>query len=256
MGPIIGISCASIVESGWGRFSPGHRCDLLDREYSSAIQELKACPILIPNVLHGKTLKDVMDLLDGLLISGGTDVNPCRYGEDPLPGLGEIDAPRDECELAQARMALDRDLPLLGICRGMQVLNVAAGGTLFQDMQTQIPNSLKHRQDADKEVLTHRVAIEKKTLLYGILQKETLSVNGKHHQAVKDLGAGLTISAKAPDGVIEGIENPGSRFVVGVQWHPEGNWKEDSDSMKIFAAFVSAARVGARRGALTGKSRE
>lgn len=256
MGLIIGITCASTVDAGWGRFSPGHRCDLLDREYSAAIQELKACPVLIPNLPHEKTLRDLMDLLDGLLISGGTDINPRRYGEDSLPGLGEIDAPRDECELLLARMALDRDLPLLGICRGMQVLNVAAGGTLFQDIQIQIPNSLKHRQDADKGVPTHRVTIEKKTRLHGIFQKEILWVNGKHHQAVKDLGSGLSVSARSPDGVIEGIESSGSRFVVGVQWHPEGNWKEDPDSVKLFTAFISAARTEARRGALAGKNRE
>jgi len=100
------------------------------------------------------------------------------------------------------------------------------------------------------------VTIEKKTLLHGILQKETLWVNGKHHQAVKDLGAGLSVSARAPDGVIEGIEGSSSRFVIGVQWHPEGNWREDADSMKLFAAFINAARAGARRGALAGKNRE
>lgn len=255
MEPLIGITCATTVRPGWSQFSPGHLCDFLDREYSAALQEAGACPLLIPNVLQGKTLRRLLESLDGLIISGGTDVNPRRYGEDPLPGLGEIDAPRDECELTLARLALERDLPLLGICRGIQVLNIAAGGTLFQDIQTQVPEPLKHRQSADKSVVTHRVKIEKKSLLAGILREETLWVNGMHHQAVKELGDGLSASARSGDDIIEGVEGTGNRFVIGVQWHPEGNWREDSHSRKLFQAFVEAARSGARRGALTGKSK-
>lgn len=253
MGPVVGITCASTVMPGWSRFSPGHLCDFLDREYSAAVQHLGACPVLVPNVPEEKILQGLMESLDGLVISGGTDVNPRRYGEDPLPGMGEIDAPRDECEIMLARVALEQDLPLLGICRGIQVLNIAAGGTLFQDIQTQIDKPLKHRQSADKSVVTHRVTVEKKSLLGGILQEETLWVNGMHHQAIKDLGRGLAVNARSSDGIIEGVESTRNRFVIGVQWHPEGNWREDSHSRGIFEAFVHAARSGARRAALTGK---
>jgi putative glutamine amidotransferase len=179
----------------------------------------------------------------GLILSGGPDVNPRRFGEEPLAGLGEVDEALDRMELMAVRLAIDKNLPVLGICRGIQVLNVALGGTLYQDIASQMPESLCHTPKADKAVNTHSVRIEPGNQLHKLVGQREIWVNGKHHQAVKDLASGLVATAHAKDGVVEAVELPGKRFVLGLQWHPEGTWREDLYSQKLFAAFVKAAKA-------------
>jgi putative glutamine amidotransferase len=157
--------------------------------------------------------------------------------------LDDVDDALDRFELQVARLALEKDLPLLAICRGIQVLNVSLGGTLYQDIASQVPESICHTPKVDKAVNTHAVQIEPKTRLSSIFEKKRIWVNGKHHQAVKEPAPGLTVCARAKDGVIEAVEDGERKFALGVQWHPEGTWRHDPYSRKLFRALVQAART-------------
>jgi putative glutamine amidotransferase len=177
---------------------------------------------------------------DGLLLTGGVDVEPSHYGESRHPTV-EIDAARDDYELALAREALARDLPVLAICRGAQVLNVAAGGTLVQDIPSAMPQALSHEITNPKTAIAHQIAVRSGTGLAHLLAgREQLQVNSRHHQAVKDIGRGFVVSAVAPDGVIEAIENPDAQFCIGVQWHPENFW-QTGEFRELFEGLASAA---------------
>ncbi len=241
MKPLIGITCSRTVGGAWGQYSLGHFMDYTYEEYCQAILSCGGAPVILPVSQDADTFKTIFDRLDGLLLSGGPDINPASYKEQPLPGLGEVDENLDRMELEAAALALQTNLPILGICRGIQTLNVSRGGTLYQDISSQLQASLGHAQKADKSVLTHSIQIEGGTLLYDILKKKEIQVNGKHHQAIKDLAPGLTVSARAEDGIIEAVEHPLKKFVVAVQWHPEGTWKNDRSSKRLFTAFVRAA---------------
>jgi putative glutamine amidotransferase len=210
-------------------------------EYSQAVLNAGGAPVIIPAEQDRASLERILAAAQGIILSGGPDLNPRSYGEEPLPGLGEVDEALDRMELAAARLAIETDIPLLAICRGIQVLNVALGGSLYQDIPTQRPESICHNPKADKGVNTHRVLIEKGCRLRQMMGKSAIWVNSKHHQAIKGLGAGLVPAARASDGVLEAVELPAKRFVLGVQWHPEGTWRDDPWSKKIFQAFVHAA---------------
>lgn len=241
MRPLIGITCSREVGGAWGSYSPGHYMDYTFDEYSRAICDSGGAPVLIPVAQNRVSLLAIISRMDGLILSGGPDINPWFYGEEPAEGLGEIDQDLDRMELDVANIALKKDLPIFAICRGIQILNVSQGGTLYQDIKRQVPEPLNHTQKARKSANTHSVLIEKQTLLYDIVKRRKIWVNGKHHQALKDLVPGLKISAVANDGIVEAIEDPTKKFVIGVQWHPEGTWKEDTNSKKLFRAFVKAA---------------
>ncbi len=243
MKPLIGITCSRVVGGAWGLYSPGHFMDYTFNEYSEAIGYCGGAPVLIPVAQTKDTLEGILGRVDGLLLSGGPDINPKFYGEQPIAGLGEVDEGLDRMELEAARMALGKDLPVFGICRGIQTLNVALGGTLYQDIPSQVPGAINHTQKADKAVTTHSIRIEGKTALHRILRASEIWINGKHHQAIKDAAPSLTVSAHAEDGIIEAVEDPSKRFVLGVQWHPEGTWKEEPHSKKLFRAFVRATLV-------------
>ena len=197
--------------------------------------------MLIPVAQNQESFETILNRVDALLLSGGPDINPKFYGEEPSGGLGEIDEGLDRMELAAARMALKKNLPIFAICRGIQVLNVSRGGTLYQDIPGQVQENINHSQKADKGINTHSIRIEKETLLHRILGRKEIWVNGKHHQAVNHLASGLIVSARAVDGIVEAVEHPGKEFVLGVQWHPEGTWKKDLYSKRLFRAFVQAA---------------
>ncbi|MBK5256823.1 MAG: gamma-glutamyl-gamma-aminobutyrate hydrolase family protein [Vicinamibacteria bacterium] len=190
---------------------------------------------------------EILDNCDGLLLSGGADVDPLLFGEEPHAGLGRVDGPRDPFELTLAREAVRRDMPVLGICRGLQVLNVALGGTLIQDIPSEVKGAVIHETGEDRLVIGHDVTIARDSRLAQLLSSARVGVNSFHHQAVKRLGRGLTSSAICPDdGIIEGLEMPDRRFVVAVQWHPENFWKTPNASDGLFAGFVEAARLSVR----------
>ncbi len=246
--PLIGITCSRVTGGAWGQYSLGHFMDYTYSEYSQAIQYCGGAPLIIPEAQDSNTLSTIMDRIDGLILSGGPDIHPRFYGEDVLPGLGEVDEDLDRMELEAARIALQKGLPILGICRGIQTLNVSQGGTLYQDISTQVPESINHVPKVDKGSLTHWVRIETNTLLHKILRRAEIRTNGKHHQAIKKPAPGLIVSARTRDGIIEAVEDPLKKFVLGVQWHPEGTWKKDLHSKRLFQAFVRAAAVSATKG--------
>lgn len=184
----------------------------------------------------------------GLVLTGGLDVDPALYGESPHPTV-EFDPGRDGYELALARLALDRDLPVLAICRGAQVLNVAAGGTLIQDIPTARPTTIDHSVNEPKAALVHDVTVDAGSSLARLLSRELdaasrVRVNSRHHQAVADLAPGFVVSAVAPDGIIEAIEKPQASLCVGVQWHPENFWRTGAFS-GLFEGLVQAATTRA-----------
>jgi putative glutamine amidotransferase len=191
-------------------------------------------------------LPAALDGCDGVLLTGGADVDPAEYGDAARHPTVELAPERDAYELLLARLALSRDLPLLAICRGAQVLNVAAGGTLIQDLPSQHPTTLSHAVTEPGNAIAHDVTVAPNTCLALLLagphgDGQRLPVNSRHHQSVKDTAPGFIVSATAPDGVIEAIEKPDARFCVGVQWHPENFW-QTGEFGGLFGGLVEAAR--------------
>ena len=186
-----------------------------------------------------------LDGLDGVLFTGGGDVDPAHYRDARHPNTNEPDAARDAFELALAKLALEKDTPLLAICRGLQVVNVAAGGTLVQDIPAQVNQPLGHQVDSPPFAIAHEVWVTSGTLLARVMQEElgdseVLQVNSRHHQAIAKAAEGFTISATAPDGIVEAIERPAARFCIAVQWHPENFWRT-GEFRSLFEEFVKAA---------------
>jgi putative glutamine amidotransferase len=184
---------------------------------------------------------DLINGLDGVLLSGGGDVDPFFCGEEPLPGTGNISPERDAFEIGLARLALVNGLPVLGICRGIQVLNIAAGGGICQDITLVTSAPLKHAQQAPRWYPTHGLEIYPGSLLSSLLGGSATRVNSFHHQAVNRVADGFIVSAHSPDGVIEGIESVGSSYAVGVQFHTGGNGERDRKFLNIFKSLVEAA---------------
>jgi putative glutamine amidotransferase len=241
MRPVIGITCSRVVGGAWGLYSPGHLMDYVFTEYSEAVLAAGGAPLIIPAAQNEESIQGLLSRVGGLILSGGPDVHPRFYGEQPIEGMGEIDEALDLMEIEVAKAAVAKDLPILAICRGIQVLNVSQGGSLYQDLRTQVPGSISHSQKADKAVLTHTVRVERETRLLTILGTDEIWVNSKHHQAIKAAAPGLAVSARATDGIIEAVEHPGRRFLLGVQWHPEGTWHHDACSRRLFEALIRAA---------------
>jgi putative glutamine amidotransferase len=186
---------------------------------------------------------EVLEALDALLLTGGGDIDPALYGGGTHPKLDQVARERDLFEIALCHEAIRRELPILAICRGAQVLNVALGGTLVQDIPSQIGERVLHDRPVERWERSHNVTVLPGTRLARVLGGQAFSVNSFHHQAVKDLGRGLVISARCPeDGVIEGIEAPEERFVLGVQWHPEAFWSHSEDFRGLFSSLVQEAR--------------
>jgi len=190
-------------------------------------------------------LPAALDGCDGVLLTGGEDVDPKEYGEQDTHPTVYLAPERDRYELALARQALSRDLPLLAICRGAQVLNVAAGGTLVQDIPSHRPTELSHSVTFPKNRTVHDIVVKPNTCLSVLLggelhQDGRVAVNSRHHQSVKDAAPGFVVSAAAPDGVVEAIEKPDARFCIGVQWHPENFW-ESGEFSSLFEGLVKAA---------------
>ncbi len=241
--PLIGIT-ADFSEAPQRRFPAGNEPTIfLPRRYCRAVENNGGMPILLPFTRSRALMRQFSDRLDGLLISGGNfDIHPSYYGERPIKGIGAIKEERTEFELEMTHLALKRDLPLLGICGGAQAINVALGGSLYQDIATQAPNANQHQQGAKKEIGGHKVIIARGTRLEKILRRRTLEVNTTHHQAVKALGQSLVVNATAEDGLIEGIESSRHSFVLGVQWHPEVLAPRRVAQRRIFSFFIDSCR--------------
>lgn len=240
MQPIIGIPCAFQAPQD----ELGRGASAVPQSYLRALETAGGVPLLIPVTDRESTLQALYQRIDGLMLVGGVDIEPARYGELPHPALGKVDERRDWVELTVTSWTLADGLPVFGICRGIQTLNVAAGGSLWQDIAAQVPNALKHPYYPDYPFnrLSHVVYLERDSRLAKVFGARELEVNSLHHQAVKEVGAGLRVTARSPDGMIEGIENNGKVWVVAVQWHPEWLLDDDARMMRLFEAFVAACR--------------
>ena len=250
MAPIIGITATlkedvdAVAERPLGKFV---RADL---DYIEGVAGAGGAPVVLPPTGNKGVAEAVIHSLDGLLLSGGSDLDPGYYGEEPVPELGVTLPERDAFEMALVRLALRRGMPVFGICRGMQVLNVALGGTLYQDLPSQWEwDALKHRQDTPKWQPTHEVRVREGSYIAEVMGCEVVKVNSYHHQGVRALAEGLVVAGRSSDGVIEAVEavNLSERWLLGVQWHAEAMRGAGPQQESLFEAHVSAAERHAVR---------
>ena len=242
MKPIIGVTPDFNAgdRKEWGGREPTY---FLRARYIRAIEDLGGIPIVLPLVADLGARRRLLTHIDGLLLTGsGPDLAPELYGERQRYKFRVMSQRRATFELEMAQLARAADLPLLGICGGMQALNVAFGGSLYQDIGSQRTRSLQHRQSAPATELSHPIKIAPKSLLHRIVKTGTLRVNSSHHQSVKDVAPSLNASALAPDGIIEAIESSSQRFLLGIQWHPEFLFDRHHRHRRLFEAFLEAAR--------------
>ncbi|MGE5397139.1 MAG: gamma-glutamyl-gamma-aminobutyrate hydrolase family protein [Chitinophagales bacterium] len=226
MTALIGISCS---------YSHSRHTFQVRSSYIRAVERAGGVPVILPAVRSDYAVERYVEYCDGFILSGGGDLDPLLWGEEPHPGLGEVDPERDQFELALVQGLLQKNKPGLFICRGLQVLNVALGGDLIQD----IVSDILHRQTAPRYSPSHEIQIEKESLLYSLLNNDSVRVNSFHHQAIRKLGNGLKITAYSRDGIVEAVELPGSSFILGVQWHPED--LRDEGSFRLFSRLVESA---------------
>jgi putative glutamine amidotransferase len=224
--------------------TPGYDADkdisFIKSGYYEGVLKAGGLPVLIPLNINEDILNDYFNRCDGFLLSGGSDIDAMLYGENNLPANGEISPLRDLMEVFIVKKAIELNKPILGICRGIQVMNVAQGGTLYQDMGTQIKDRevIKHDQSAPKWYPTHNVKIENGSIVRSLLGKDQIRVNSFHHQAVKDVAKDFWVTSSSEDGIIESIEHKNHIFALGVQWHPELMWKENDEFLKFFKELV------------------
>ena len=216
----------------------------ISKGYMDGVNQAGGMAILLPLTSDEVLLEELMESCDGFLLSGGPDIDAKYYGEPNYSYNGAINPIRDMMEIYIAKNAVASGKPVFGICRGIQVLNAAMGGTLYQDIHSQLKdrNLLRHSQDAPEWYPIHSVNVAENSRLWNIFGKCTLRVNSFHHQAVKTLGKGFKSIAWTDDGIIEAIEHENHVFTAGVKWHPELMWQEDTEVLKLFKAFVDAAK--------------
>ncbi|MCB9459349.1 MAG: gamma-glutamyl-gamma-aminobutyrate hydrolase family protein [Anaerolineaceae bacterium] len=243
MKPLIGVTAyrRTFPKTGW----------LYDVSYARnaiAIQESGGLPVLVPSWLDEQDLRDIYDRLDGILLTGGEDIDPTNYNKPRHETVTTFDPKRDETEFALTRWAVADDKPILGICRGCQVMNVALGGTLHQDIPTFIDTKQRHDlhvPEEPRDQIMHNVLIQPETLLAHIMGGEKVAVNSIHHQCIDEPSPDVRVVAHSDDGIIEGIEVPGRQFALAIQWHPE-----DMTSLphmkNLFDQFVNAAQARIR----------
>lgn len=243
--PLIGVTTAVTVDKYPERA-------YVNASYLNAVQQAGGVPVPLPPQLDAVALGELWQRLDGVLLTGGGDVDPARFGEPRHPTVSDVSPARDALEIELSHWALERGVPLLAICRGLQVLNVALGGSLHQDIPSGSGSPLDHSQKALQQTRrdqpVHHVKVQEGSRLARILGALDVDVNSFHHQAVKALGRGLSAVAWSPDGIVEGAEmQEGDRFVVGVEWHPEDLVGHDPAARNLFAALVDEARWRATR---------
>lgn len=233
--PLIGITTRN------GKDSDGHPLTAIQHSYINAIVQAGGLPILIPSMLSEEDFTGLYSLLAGILFTGGGDVSLEYFNGSDHPRIGEVDKRRDTTEITLMRAAVNDGKPLLGICRGAQVMNVALGGTLYTHIHDQVKNALDHDYPGDlRKAIVHPVNVDESTRSAEIFGETLLHVNSLHHQGLKDIAPGLRVAGHAPDGLVEVVEIPDHPFAVAVQWHPE--WLTDQPAMqKLFKSFVDAA---------------
>ena len=228
--PVIGITAAHCNEEL--KTFPRHY-------YVEGVRKAGGIPFILPPVRTLEEGRDLLDHIHGLLLTGGGDISPLYLREDPRRGVGECFPERDFSELLLTQLAMHQNLPLLGICRGIQVLAVVAGGGIYQDISSQYPSAMEHSQTAPRQYAWHNVEIVGESLLYRLLRETKIGVNSLHHQAVLEIPTGFIQNAFASDGIIEGIEKPSAKFCVAVQWHPE-SMNTETHSHALFKGFIEA----------------
>lgn len=219
---------------------------VMNQRYYEVVAAAGASPVLIPLLDDEAALRGAYDICDGILVPGGVDMDPSTYNEPPHEKLGNVDPIRDRVELTLARWAIADHKPLLGLCRGLQVINVAAGGSLYQDLEAEYTGAIKHdyfpTYGFTRDHLAHEVKVVPTSRLRSLVDQGDLPVNSMHHQGVKRVGAGLVPCAHAADGLVEAVESPNGHFLIGVQWHPEVFDARDPHTHGLFRGFVDAAK--------------
>jgi putative glutamine amidotransferase len=254
--PIIGVPTQNLQSLG------GVPADIppswvMSQRYIRALTSVGALPWMIPLVGDdAETLRGIYDELDGVFLPGGADIDPANYGEERLARCDKGDPARDEVELTLVRWALTDRKPVLGVCRGLQLVNLAAGGTLYQDLAEQMPGSIKHDYFPfggryPRDYLAHDVSIAEHSRLAEVFGAGKLKVNSMHHQGVRRLGEHLVASAVAPDGLVEGVESADGFYLVAVQWHPEALTDNCPRTRQLFASFIEAAAAFREQRTLT-----
>ena len=236
--PIIGISSSVIVDDS-GSFA-GYKRAYVNKDYVDAVIKAGGVPLIIPFTTDKEVIINQAQVIDGLIISGGHDVSPYNYGQEPSPLLGETFPERDTYEMLLLEESKKRNLPILGICRGSQIINVAGGGTLYQDLSLIPGNVLKHNQVSKPTLKTHKIQIEENSIISEIFGKETM-VNSFHHQALDKVADDFKVVARASDGIVEAIQHKTYKFLVGVQWHPEMLAVECDEARELFKRLIEEA---------------
>ncbi|WP_314932722.1 gamma-glutamyl-gamma-aminobutyrate hydrolase family protein [Veillonella parvula] len=238
--PCIGVS-GSILRDNSGPYVDLLRSYVND-DYTHSIEEAGGIPVIIPFTKNLELARETVARLDGLLLSGGHDVYPLHYGEEPLQGLGEVWPERDQFDFALIKAAEEKQIPIFGICRGLQILNVYRGGSLYQDLKYDQNCTIKHSQNQTPSLGTHTVDIKFESKLASAIGRSTWITNSHHHQTVKHVGKGLQVVARAKDGTVEGLEDSSYPWLVACQFHPEMMSETDENAKCLFAAFVAAAQ--------------
>ncbi len=236
MKPVIGVTASTVDDE----------CSRVLHSYIAAIEENGGIPILFPYVKGQDVLDAYLSLCDGVLFTGGVDIDPHRYGASAHPQSGPFQPFRDAYEFSFAQKVLSSDKPIMAICRGAQLLNIALGGTLWQDIPSEFETEILHRQSEPKTSPSHGVEIIENTPLASLLSKTRMCGNSFHHQALKDLGRGLSVMAHAADGIVEAVYATDRPYLRAYQWHPERLYAIDADNRKLFTDFIDAARRNAK----------
>ncbi|MDR7871112.1 MAG: gamma-glutamyl-gamma-aminobutyrate hydrolase family protein [Tissierellaceae bacterium] len=236
MKPLIGLTCQF-------DYSQRIRFNKINYTYIDAIKKAGGIPIIFPIMSEFDAIDRYLNVVDGIILTGGGDAAPLLFGEEPIREVDSICFERDNMELKIIKRAYEMSKPMFGICRGIQMINIALGGTLYQDIYKQIPDALGHIAGSSIQGGYHTVEIVKDSIMYEIFNKERIQVNSQHHQSVRALGNNLKINALSLDGVIEGMESTNDKFVLGVQFHPEAMIDRNEEFLNIFKFFISHCNV-------------